>query len=62
MPAYKQIIMRLGGQIIIGYIPVTYFHYAYCNLHWQLYRAIKIDICELQFILRFVLIQKIEKL
>jgi len=40
---YNQIIMKLGGHLLIGYIPVTCNHYAYCNLYWQLSRVIKVD-------------------
>ena len=35
--------MKLGGQFLIGYPPVTCIHYAYCVTSWQLSRAINID-------------------
>ncbi len=35
--------MKLGGQFLSGYIPVTCIHYAYCVPSWQLSGAIKFD-------------------
>ncbi len=35
--------MKFGGQFLIGYIPVTCIHYAYCVSSWQLSGVRKVD-------------------
>lgn len=36
--------MKLGGHFLIGYLPMTCIHYAYCVSSWQLPREINMDI------------------